>query len=232
MLSQLNSRDRCIVSVEDPVEYRLDGIRQIQVNARAGLTFPSALRSILRSDPDVIVIGEVRDEETARIAADASITGHLVLSTLHATRAASTPIRLIDMGVESYLVGAALSCVVAQRLVRRLCESCAELDDAVGLDRLRELGAEDEMLDAGHLVRRARGCPACVHTGYSGRAAIFEIMPVTEEVSRLIVARAASAEIEQVARGQGMVTLRRAALARVLRGELSLAEMQRVTSHG
>jgi type IV pilus assembly protein PilB len=230
LISSINTRDKSIVSVEDPVEYRLDGVKQIQINTRAGMTFPSALRSTLRADPDVILVGEVRDAETARIAADASITGHLVLSTLHATRSAAAPIRLIDMGVEPYLVASATSCIAAQRLARRLCDTCAEPVEQPDLALLRRLGATEEMLDAGVHVRRAVGCSNCRQTGYRGRAPIFEIMPVTEDITRLIVERAPSAEVEQVAVEQGMDTLRMAALRKVLRGDLSIDEMVRVVS--
>jgi type IV pilus assembly protein PilB len=226
-MSELNSVEKSIVSVEDPVEYRVDGIKQIQINARAGVTFPSALRAVLRADPDVIFIGEVRDAETAGIAADASITGHLVLSTLHTTRAAAAPMRLIDMGVEPYLVASAMSCVAAQRLARRLCTKCAQEYDGADFDALRELGANEADLE-GATVRYATGCPACRRTGYHGRMPIFEIMPVTEEITRAIIERAGVHEIERIAVEQGMDTLRKAALRRVLSGELSVDEMLRV----
>ena len=157
LISSVNTRDKSIVSVEDPVEYRLDGVKQIQINTRAGMTFPSALRSTLRADPDVILVGEVRDAETARIAADASITGHLVLSTLHATRSAAAPIRLIDMGVEPYLVASAVSCIAAQRLARKLCDSCASPIENPDIAQLRRLGATDEILAEGINVRAADG---------------------------------------------------------------------------
>jgi type IV pilus assembly protein PilB len=230
LISSVNTRDKSIVSVEDPVEYRLDGVKQIQINTRAGMTFPSALRSTLRADPDIILVGEVRDAETARIAADASITGHLVLSTLHATRSAAAPIRLIDMGVEPYLVASAVSCIAAQRLARKLCDHCAKPVTDPDLALLRRMGATDDMLEHGINLRLPAGCPNCRQTGYRGRAAIFEIMPVTEDISRLIVERAASADIERVAVEQGMDTLRIAALRRVLTGDLSMAEMARVVS--
>ena len=230
MVSEVNTRDRSIVSVEDPVEYRVDGVKQLPINIRAGMTFPSALRSVLRLDPDIILIGEIRDSETARIAADASITGHLVLSTLHATRAPAAPIRLVDMGVEPYLVASALTCVAAQRLYRRLCEKCARPAPSLDRDALREYGATDVLLAGDHNVRIAVGCEACLHTGYRGRAAVLEIMPVTEEIARLIVDRASSADIERVAVSQGMDTLRVAAIRRVLRGELTIEEMMRVVS--
>ena len=230
LISSVNTRDKSIVSVEDPVEYRLDGVKQIQINSRAGMTFPSALRSTLRADPDIILVGEVRDAETARIAADASITGHLVLSTLHATRSAAAPIRLIDMGVEPYLVASAVSCIAAQRLARKLCDSCATPVEDVDLVQLRRLGATEEMLAGTINLRAPVGCQNCRRTGYRGRAAIFEIMPVTEDISRLIVERAPSAEIERLGVEQGMDTLKVAALRRVLSGDLSIEEMARVVS--
>jgi type IV pilus assembly protein PilB len=230
LLASVNTRDKSIVSVEDPVEYRLDGVKQIQINTRAGMTFPSALRSTLRADPDVILVGEVRDAETARIAADASITGHLVLSTLHATSSSSSPIRLIDMGVEPYLVASSLSCIAAQRLARKLCDVCAETVEQPDYGLLQTLGATDEMLADGVTLRRPTGCQNCRNTGYRGRSPIFEIMPVTEDITRLIVERAHSVEIEHVAIEQGMDTLRVAALRRVVRGDLSVEEMARVVS--
>ncbi len=229
-LSAISDRDKSIVSVEDPVEYRLYGVRQIQAHPKAGLTFPVALRSILRADPDVIFVGEVRDGETARMAAEAAITGHLVLSSLHTTRASAAPVRLVDMGIEPYLVASSLTCVVAQRLVRQLCNECARpvaRDDATQL--LRDLDAGDPLLDTA-AVRAPVGCVACRNTGYSGRTAIFEIMPVTEDVARLIVERAPTADIERVAIEQGMDTLRTAALKRVASGALGVDEMLRVIS--
>ncbi len=230
LISSVNTRDKSIVSVEDPVEYRLDGVKQIQINSHAGMTFPGALRSTLRADPDVILVGEVRDAETARIAADASITGHLVLSTLHATRSAAAPIRLVDMGVEPYLVASAVSCIAAQRLARKLCDSCAQPVDEIDYTHLRRLGATDEMLEGAVNIRMPVGCSNCRKTGYRGRAPVFEIMPVTEDITRLIVERAPSGDIERIAVEQGMDTLKIAALRRVLTGDLSIAEMARVVS--
>jgi type IV pilus assembly protein PilB len=228
-LTEVNSVAKSVVSVEDPVEYRVDGIKQIQINPRAGVTFPSALRSVLRADPDVIFIGEVRDAETARIAADAAVTGHLVLSTLHTTRAAAAAIRLADMGVEPYLIAASLSCVASQRLARRLCDNCAQVLEHPDLASLRELGADDEVLEHAQ-IRHAAGCQACRKTGYHGRVPLFEIMPVTEEIARAIVERASSHDIEQLAIEQGMQTMRQTALRRVMHGELSVDEMLRVVS--
>ncbi len=230
MLGEINTVDKGIVSVEDPVEYRIDGVKQMQINRRAGMTFGNALRAVLRADPDVIFVGEVRDGETARIAAEASITGHLVLSTLHASRAAMAPGRLIDMGVEAYLVGSALSCVVAQRLVRRLCDKCAR-EVTPDAKTLQQLGASDKMLARSDLVlREADGCNYCRGTGYKGRVALFEIMPVTEQIARLIVDHAPSHEIERCAVSEGMRTLQQAALKRVFEGTLSIPEMLRVVS--
>ncbi|MGO9872538.1 MAG: ATPase, T2SS/T4P/T4SS family [Acidimicrobiia bacterium] len=229
LLSKVNTRSKSIISVEDPVEYRLDGIKQIQANPRVGVTFANTLPSILRSDPDIVFIGEVRDAETARIAADASITGHLVLSTLHATRSAAAPMRLIEMGVEPYLVASALTLVAAQRLARKLCDRCAQAVDPVELEHLRELGADEAVLD-GATVRRAVGCPACRNTGYLGRLPILEIMPVTEPISRLILDRAPRAQIERLAVEEGMETMRTAAMRRVATGVLSIEEMMRIIS--
>jgi type IV pilus assembly protein PilB len=227
-LSEMNRPETSIVSVEDPIEYRLSGVKQIQIHTRAGMTFPSALRSILRADPDVILIGEVRDAETARIAADASITGHLVLSSLHATRAAAGPIRLIDMGVEPYLVSSALTCVAAQRLHRCMCDACAHDVGNPDLDVLRAFGATDAMLDAGIRVRAATGCPQCLSTGYRGRSALVEIMTVSDTIGRMIVERASATDVERVAVEEGMDTLRVAAVKRVLSGDLTVEEMIRI----
>jgi type IV pilus assembly protein PilB len=226
MLSAISTREKSIVSVEDPVEYRVNGVKQIQINMRAGMTFPVALRSILRADPDIIFVGEIRDGETAHIAADASITGHLVLSTLHTTRAAATPMRLIDMAVEPYLVASALTCVAAQRLVRRLCDRCAEPTPEVSEALLRDLGADESLLE-GATVRVPVGCNECLRTGYRGRRPIYEIMPVTEGIARRIVERASTADIERLAVEEGMDTMRSAALRLVARGELAIEEMLR-----
>jgi type IV pilus assembly protein PilB len=227
-LAAINGDDRSIISVEDPVEYQLDGVKQMQVDVRSGLTFASALRSILRADPDVVLVGEIRDAETAKIAAEAAITGHLVFSTLHTTRAAAVPMRLIDMGVEPYLVASSLTCVVAQRLVRQLCPRCAapaDVDEAL----LRQLGCPDELLE-GATVRRAVGCPECRNTGYRGRTGVYEIMRVTEDLARLVLHGASSQEIERLAVEQGMDSLPLAALRRVVAGELTVDEMIRVVA--
>ncbi|MGN7797894.1 GspE/PulE family protein [Leifsonia sp. 22587] len=218
-----------VITVEDPVEYRMPGINQVQVNPKAGLTFASALRSILRSDPDVVLLGEIRDHETAQIAIEASLTGHLVLSTLHTNDAPSAVTRLTEMDIEPFLVGSALDCVVAQRLARRLCERCKqpiayEVDD---LRRLRLPVAEDAEPP---IVFGPVGCTACSNTGYRGRLAVHEVMAVTEEIERLTVERASSAEIGRTARAQGMLTLREDGWEKVRLGQTSVDEILRVVA--
>jgi type IV pilus assembly protein PilB len=190
------------------------------------LTFPKALRAILRSDPDVILVGEIRDPETAKIAAEAALTGHLVLSTIHTTRAAAVPLRLIDMGVEPYLVTSALTCVVGQRLVRRLCPRCAEPYEPDRVVR-KSLALTDELLH-GATMMRAVGCPFCAGSGYRGRIALYEVMPLTDELNRLIIDRSSSAVIEEVAVTEGMATLQTEGLRRVAEGVVSIEEMLRV----
>ncbi len=228
-LAEINTPARSIVSIEDPVEYQLDGLKQIQIHPKAGLTFPTALRSILRNDPNVIFVGEIRDGETARIASEASITGHLVLSTIHTTSAAAVPMRLADMGVEPYLVASALTCVVAQRLARRLCAHCAVEHDDLGEAFLRRLGFTEEMWAARN-IRKAVGCEACHGSGYHGRFAIYEVLVVTDEIRSLIAREATTAEIQRVAVADGMDTMRTAALRRVVDGVLTVDELTRVVS--
>ncbi|MDQ1745813.1 MAG: type pilus assembly protein PilB [Frankiaceae bacterium] len=216
-----------VITVEDPVEYRIPGINQVQTNTKAGLSFASALRSILRSDPDVVLIGEVRDHETAQIAIEAALTGHLVLSTLHTNDAPSAITRLVEMGIEPFLVGSALDCILAQRLARRLCAKCREayVPEAETLRQARFPWAEGEPLPT---LYRAVGCSACAKTGYKGRLALHEVMPVSEEIERLAVERASAAVIGQVAREQGMKTLRDDGMAKVLDGVTTLEEILRV----
>lgn len=219
-----------VITVEDPVEYRLAGINQVQVNPKAGLTFASALRSILRSDPDVVLIGEIRDQETAQIAIEASLTGHLVLSTLHTNDAPSAITRLTEMDIEPFLVGSALDSVVAQRLARRLCDRCKEqyqpeVHEMVGL----RVGF-DPGVHGLPTLHRPVGCQTCAGTGYRGRIALHEVMTVTEEIERLAVARASSAEIQKVAIEQGMITLRYDGWMKVHRGLTSIEEILRVVA--
>ncbi|MCU1570078.1 MAG: type secretion system protein GspE [Naasia sp.] len=218
-----------VITVEDPVEYRMEGINQVQVNPKAGLTFASALRSILRSDPDVVLLGEIRDKETAQIAIEASLTGHLVLSTLHTNDAPSAVTRLIEMDIEPFLVGSALDCVVAQRLARRLCEKC-KAPYAVPAAELRLLGFPERLLDADGPMYRAVGCAACSGTGYRGRLAVHEVMEVSEQIERLAVSRASSAEIARTAQSEGMITLRQDGWAKVRAGLTSVDEVLRVVA--
>lgn len=218
-----------VITVEDPVEYRLPGINQVQVNVKAGLTFAGALRSILRSDPDVVLLGEIRDHETAQIAVEAALTGHLVLSTLHTNDAPSAVTRLTEMGIEPFLVGSALDCVVAQRLARRLCSKCKEpyTPSEVELIAARFPWTPGEPLPT---LYRPAGCAACSRTGYKGRMAIHEVMRVSEEIERLAVAHSSAAEIGRTARQQGMLTLRDDGWAKVVLGDTAIEEILRVVA--
>jgi type IV pilus assembly protein PilB len=226
-LNIVNKPEVNVITVEDPVEYRLPGINQVQANPKAGLTFARALRSILRSDPDIVLLGEIRDHETAQIAIEAALTGHLVLSTLHTNDAPSAINRLIEMGIEPFLVGSALDCVLAQRLARRLCSKCKEPYEPTreSLVASRWPWPEDKELPT---LYRAVGCSTCSKTGYKGRLALHEVMAVTEQIERLAVERASADAIRVVAREQGMVTLRDDGLAKVLQGVTSIEEILRV----
>jgi type IV pilus assembly protein PilB len=226
-LNLLNQEDRNIITVEDPVEYRLAGVNQIQVNPRAGLTFAAALRSILRADPDIILVGEIRDRETAVIAIEAALTGHLVLSTLHTNDAASTPMRLIEMGVEPFLVTSALDCVVAQRLARRLCDRCKEPYQPSPAELAEADWPAAELGERPQLYRPV-GCPACSRTGYRGRLAIQEVMVLSEEIERMTVERYSSDDVKKTAVSQGMEPLREDGLRKVAQGLTSLEEVFRV----
>lgn len=224
-VNELNHENVNVITVEDPVEANMDGVNQVQVNSKADLTFASALRAILRQDPDVIMIGEIRDEETARIAVQASITGHLVLSTLHTNDAPGTMTRLMDMGVESYLLADAMRGVMAQRLVRTLCPHCKEKRSAsieekkiMGLDWREEVDVYD-----------SKGCPLCNDTGYHGRTGVYEIMPITPALRTEIAKRASTDEIRKTALREGMHTLRDEAVRLVLEGITSYSEMLKVS---
>ena len=228
-LNILNKPNKNIITVEDPVEYRLSGINQMQMNVRAGLTFASALRSILRADPDIVLVGEIRDRETALIAVEAALTGHLVLSTLHTNDAPSSLPRLVEMGVEPYLVASSIDCVVAQRLARKLCPKCREPYRA-GPAELESAGFPEFMWeDIGELFR-AVGCSACSKTGFRGRLGMYEVMPMTEEIERMIVDMASSEEIRRSARRDGMSTLREDGLEKVRLGITSIEEVLRVVA--
>ncbi len=226
-LNIVNSPDRNIITVEDPVEYRLPGVNQIQINPKAGLTFASALRAILRADPDIILIGEIRDRETAMIAVESALTGHLVLSSLHTNDAPSAITRLIEMEVETFLVASAIDCVVAQRLARRLCDKCKEpyVPDP---QELREAGFTDEQMEQIHQLYRPVGCEYCSRTGYRGRFGLYEVMPMSEEIERLTVERASSEAIRAVALEQGMIDLRADGLMKAMQGRTSIEEIARV----
>jgi type IV pilus assembly protein PilB len=226
-LNELNTPERKIITVEDPVEYRLAGINQIQVNPRAGLTFASGLRSILRNDPDVVMVGEVRDPETAETSVQAALTGHLVLATLHTNDAPGALTRLTDMGVEPFLVASAVDCVIAQRLARRLCERCkrpVHVDEGV----LSELGFPFERFREDVLrFHEAVGCERCGGSGYRGRVGVYELMVVTDEIREMILRRAQAAEIGRAARRGGMTRLREDGLLKAARGVTTIEEVLR-----
>ena len=231
-LTALNSPEKNIITVEDPVEVPLKGVNQVQLNVKAGLTFAGALRAILRSDPDIVLVGEIRDKETASIAIEAALTGHMVLATLHTNSASATPMRLIEMGIEPFLVTSALSGVVAQRLARRLCMHCKEPYEPTEAD----IGAagwtltEVDAVGTLHEVYRSVGCSACSQTGYRGRLALAELMPMTEEVERMIIEGGSVEEIHRLAVSQGMVALRQAGLRKAVDGETTLEEVLRVVA--
>jgi type IV pilus assembly protein PilB len=228
-LNIVNKPDKNIITVEDPVEYRLPGINQMQINPRAGLTFASALRSILRADPDVILVGEIRDRETALIAVEAALTGHLVLSSLHTNDAPAALPRLVEMGVETYLVASAIDCVVAQRLARKLCARCRESyrpDPA----QLAEAGFPEYLWGEIGEMFRPVGCSNCAKTGFRGRLGLYEVMPMSEEIERLIVDRAPSDQIRRSAQQDGMISLRQDGLEKVRLGVTSIEEILRVVA--
>jgi type II secretory ATPase GspE/PulE/Tfp pilus assembly ATPase PilB-like protein len=223
-LSEINSEEVNIVTVEDPVEYQLEGISQVQVKPEIGLTFATALRSILRQDPDIIMIGEIRDSETANIAIHSALTGHLVFSTLHTNDSAGAITRLIDMGIEPFLVSSSVIGVVAQRLVRKVCPYCSEEVKPTD-EELRELGIEDYR----GTIRRGRGCEQCFGTGYLGRTAIYEILVVDKEIRKEVLRSSDSDAIKEVAVSKGMRTLRMDGALKVIKGITTPEEVLRVT---
>ncbi len=228
VLTELNNQERNILTVEDPIEYQLPGVGQMQIKPKIGLTFANCLRHILRQDPDVIMVGEIRDEETARIAVQASLTGHLVLSTLHTNDAASAASRLLDMDIEPYLLASSISAIMAQRLVRRVCPDCktpASLDDQVRQLWLNRLEKEE----FSGTFYQGTGCERCVQTGYFGRTGIFELLIVDEDIKELITRRAAAHVIREMAVTGGMVTLQEDGAGKALQGLTSLDEVIRVT---
>jgi type IV pilus assembly protein PilB len=229
-LTEINRPEINIITVEDPVEYRLSGVNQVQINQKAGLTFATALRSILRSDPDVVMVGEIRDGETAKISIEAALTGHLVLSTLHTNDAPQALTRLGEMGVEPFLIGAAVSAVVAQRLARKLCTHCCEMytpsvDELMKARVSREVAAASD----GMVFYRKKGCPRCNQTGYKGRIGVYQLLTMSEQLETLAVTKASREDIERAAIGEGMRTLWDDGLAKVAAGLTSIEELARVS---
>ncbi len=226
-LTRLNSRDKNIITVEDPIEYQLPGVGQIQVNPKINLTFAAGLRSILRQDPDIIMVGEIRDGETAEIAVQSALTGHMVFSTLHTNDAAGALTRLVEMGVEPFLAASSIVGILAQRLVRRICPNCREAYQP-GAEMLREMGLASAV-PANANFYRGVGCAQCLDIGYRGRSGIYELLPVDEQVRDLLLQNKDSASIKAAAIKKGMKTLRDAGLAMALAGETSIEEVLRVT---
>jgi general secretion pathway protein E len=225
-LNKINREDINIITVEDPVEYQLPGIGQIQVNDKVGLTFATGLRSILRQDPDVVLIGEIRDRETAEIAVQASLTGHLVLSSIHTNDACSSVTRLVDMGVEPFLVSTSLIGIVAQRLVRRLCQECRE-PHVVTAEQLSMLGLE--RLPERATVYAAKGCPACFHTGYIGRVGIYELLPIDEDLRTIILKTPDAVSLRKAAIARGFKPMRYDGLRKILLGVTTVEEVLSTT---
>ena len=229
VLKSLNDEDVNITTIEDPIEIKLEGINQSQVNAKAGITFAACMRAILRQDPDIILVGEIRDYETLEIAISAALTGHLVLSTVHTNSAAATVTRLIEMGAKDYLVSSTLSGVIAQRLVRRLCDDCKEEYFATHDEARQILANEDEIQDfMKKPIYRAKGCNKCDFTGYKGRLGVYEIMSINKEIKRLVAMGAHDLEIEEAAVKNGMRTLHQSCISHILKGMTTIDEFVRV----
>lgn len=229
ILNYLNQVDKHIVTLEDPIERRIDGVNQVQLNRQAGMTFASGLRSVVRNDPDIVMVGEIRDHETARISVESSLTGHLVLSTLHTNDSAGAISRMNDMGIEPYLTASSLVCVLAQRLVRTLCPECKEpyeISRSELLESVPDFPLEDN--EKALTLYKPGSCVKCSDTGYRGRAGVFEMLVVSEEIVRMTLERRSSKEIARVAKEQGMTTLREHGLLKVKKGATSLEEVLRV----
>jgi type IV pilus assembly protein PilB len=227
-LQAINTTDKNIITIEDPVEYQVDGITQVQVNPKAGLSFATGLRSMMRADPDVIMVGEIRDSETAKIAVESALTGHLVLSTLHTNDAPTAVTRLLEMGIEPFLVASAIDCVVAQRLTRTLCPTCKKrtlIPAAVLQENGFNANFDLEAYDPA-------GCGRCGQSGYKGRTGLYEVMTVTSEIRDLIIERASADRIAELAVEQGMRRLRDDGLEKVRLGLTSIAEVARVSDSG
>ena len=227
VLHKLNTIDKNIITIEDPVEYQLSGISQVQVHKKAGLTFDSALRSFLRQDPDIIMVGEMRDLPTASISIEASLTGHLVLSTLHTNDAPSAVVRMVDMGVEPFLISATVIGVLAQRLARMICQKCKKSYEAPATD-LRRFGFKPKNPDEMVTLYRGEGCEACRNTGFKGRTGVYELMRINDEVRELIVRRAPLADVREAAKANGMHELKEDGLLKVLSGVTTPDEVMRV----
>jgi type IV pilus assembly protein PilB len=228
-LSELNTVSENLSTAEDPVEFNLGGINQVQMHDDIGLNFAAALRSFLRQDPDIIMVGEIRDFETAEIAVKAALTGHMVLSTLHTNDAPSTVNRLLNMGIEPFLVSSSVNCIVAQRLARKICMECAEPDPEVSIEDLTTAGMSDEEAKAVQPVMGA-GCSTCSDTGYKGRIAVYEVMVMTDELKEFVLNGASSLELKREAIRGGMVTLRRSSLNKVIEGTTTLSEVFRIST--
>jgi type IV pilus assembly protein PilB len=227
VLSELNKETENITTAEDPIEYNFMGINQVQMHEDIGLTFASSLRSFLRQDPDIIMVGEIRDFETAQIAIQAALTGHLVLSTVHTNDAPGTVNRLIDMGVEPFLISSAVILIVAQRLIRKICSECKE-QTQVHPQLLIDLGVPPDEVKT-FPVFKGKGCPICSNTGYKGRVGLYEVMPMKEEVKEMILARASTSEIKKEAIRMGMKTLRQSGIHKIKSGMTTIEEVLRAT---
>jgi type II secretory ATPase GspE/PulE/Tfp pilus assembly ATPase PilB-like protein len=238
-IQTVNTPDLKIITLEDPIEYRLSGVEQTEVDQEAGYTFALGLRSILRQDPDIILVGEIRDTETAETAMHASLTGHLVLSTLHTNNAPSTVPRLIDMGIKPFIIAPAINLIIAQRLVRVVCKECAETysPDQALRDRIRDamLSTVHEVFDPAVLddkelkFKRSKGCPVCHGTGFKGRVGIFEVMPVTGPVEELVLQAVDSNKLLEAALKAGMTTIKQDGFIKVIEGITTIEEVARVT---
>jgi type IV pilus assembly protein PilB len=228
-LSELNKISENLSTAEDPVEFNLNGINQVQMHDDIGLNFAAALRSFLRQDPDIIMVGEIRDFETAEIAVKAALTGHMVLSTLHTNDAPSTINRLLNMGIEPFLVASSVNCIVAQRLARRICSDCVEPDPEVSREELLGAGLSEAEAKS-FKPSRGTGCSACSDTGYKGRVAVYEVMPLTEEIKEFVLNGASGVELKREAIRGGMVSLRRSVLNKLLEGVTTLEEVFRVST--
>jgi type II secretory ATPase GspE/PulE/Tfp pilus assembly ATPase PilB-like protein len=227
-LNRINSAEKNVITIEDPIEYQLEGISQIQVASKKGMTFATSLRHVLRQDPDVIMVGEVRDIETARMAIQSSLTGHLVFSTLHTNDSAGAVSRLLDLGVEPYLVSSSLIAIIAQRLVRKVCPECKEPIEPSSHE-LRELGLDDTAVANGGKFFVGAGCDKCFQTGYRGRTGIYEMMLISEDIQNLIYTRESAGKIKRHALNSGLKTLRMDGARKVLTGITTISEVLRVT---